>query len=211
MANSADDKLVIFFLFVRGNRIWHFWQIFSVGDNFIEMSNPSLWEKYFKMSSENFTQSTRPKIKTVHCVDKLLWQYWKNVMLSAMAVSLRWANCGPWASCCNFHVVRKYEVIIILQNIIGAHIYISCNTGKSTFLHVYIMKLKSASTSAQSDQSLLYTWRNFVSLAIDQMCPVKILIRLSEWAGWSESLLGVHAWRYVFSDVNAHIICIFQK
>ena len=30
-ANSADDKLMIFFLFFPGNRIWHFVQIVSAG------------------------------------------------------------------------------------------------------------------------------------------------------------------------------------
>ena len=50
-----------FFLFFPENRIWHFMQIISLGDNLYEMSNPVCWEKlekYFKMSSaENFTQS----------------------------------------------------------------------------------------------------------------------------------------------------------
>ena len=60
-AFSADDKLMIFFLFFPVNRIWHFMQIVSWGDNLHEMSNPVFWEKqekYFKMlSAENFTQS----------------------------------------------------------------------------------------------------------------------------------------------------------
>ena len=47
--NSADDKLLTFFLFVPENRIRHFMQ----GDNLHEMSNPVSWKKnkkkYFKM------------------------------------------------------------------------------------------------------------------------------------------------------------------
>ena len=39
-ANSADEKLVIFFLFLTENRIWHFMQIVSIGDNLHEMSGP---------------------------------------------------------------------------------------------------------------------------------------------------------------------------
>ena len=39
-ANSADDKLLIFFLFSPENRIWHFMQIVSIGDNLHEMSKP---------------------------------------------------------------------------------------------------------------------------------------------------------------------------
>ena len=35
-AFSADDKL-IFFLFIPGNRIWHFMQIISIGDNLHEI------------------------------------------------------------------------------------------------------------------------------------------------------------------------------
>ena len=43
-AFSADDKLMIFFLFFPENRIWHFMQIVSLGDNLHEMSNPVFWE-----------------------------------------------------------------------------------------------------------------------------------------------------------------------
>ena len=61
-ANSADDKLMIFFLLSPENRIWHFMHIISFGDYLYEMSKPVFWEKeekYFKMSSaENFIQST---------------------------------------------------------------------------------------------------------------------------------------------------------
>ena len=35
----------IFFLFFPENRIWHFMQIVSLGDNLHEMSNPVFWEK----------------------------------------------------------------------------------------------------------------------------------------------------------------------
>ena len=56
-ANLADDKLVIFFLFSPENRIWHFMQIVSIGDNLHELSNPVFWEKkekYFKMSAAEY-------------------------------------------------------------------------------------------------------------------------------------------------------------
>ena len=46
LANSADDKLMIFFLFFQENRICYFMQIVSTGDNNLhEMSNPVFWEK----------------------------------------------------------------------------------------------------------------------------------------------------------------------
>ena len=41
-ANSADDKWMLYFL---ENRIWHFMQIVSNGDNLHEMSNPDFWKK----------------------------------------------------------------------------------------------------------------------------------------------------------------------
>ena len=51
----------IVFNFIQENRIWHFMQIVSTGDNLHEMSKPVFLEKkkkYFSMSSaENFTQS----------------------------------------------------------------------------------------------------------------------------------------------------------
>ena len=39
-ADSADDKLMIIFLFFLENRIWHFMQIVSLGDNLHEVSDP---------------------------------------------------------------------------------------------------------------------------------------------------------------------------
>ena len=45
MDNSADDKLVTFFLFFLENRIWHFMKIVSLGDNLHEVSNPIFLEK----------------------------------------------------------------------------------------------------------------------------------------------------------------------
>ena len=57
-ANSADEKLMIFF--PKKNRLWHFMWIVSNGDNLHELSNPVFWEKYFNMSSaENFTKSAK--------------------------------------------------------------------------------------------------------------------------------------------------------
>ena len=53
-ANSAANKIVIFFLFFSENRIWPFMLIVSPGDNLQEMSKSVFWEKlenYFKMSS----------------------------------------------------------------------------------------------------------------------------------------------------------------
>ena len=47
-ATSADDKL-IFFLFFPENRIWHFMQIVSTGDNLHGMSNPVFWGKIKKI------------------------------------------------------------------------------------------------------------------------------------------------------------------
>ena len=45
MANSADDKLTIFFFIFPENRIWHFMHIVALGDSLHEMSNFIFWEK----------------------------------------------------------------------------------------------------------------------------------------------------------------------
>ena len=59
-ANSADNKLMIFFLFFPEDRLYHFMQIFSLEDNLHEKSAYFLGKikkKYFKMlSAEIFTQ-----------------------------------------------------------------------------------------------------------------------------------------------------------
>ena len=44
LANSADNTLMIFSYFFPENRIWHFMQIVTIGDNLHEMSNPVFWE-----------------------------------------------------------------------------------------------------------------------------------------------------------------------
>ena len=72
-ANSADDKLMIFFLFFSENRLWPFMQIVSKWDNLHQRSKLIFWEKkkiiskcfetvfrekYFKMSSTEFWMIT---------------------------------------------------------------------------------------------------------------------------------------------------------
>ena len=47
-ANTADDKLAIFFLFFllsTENKTWYYVQIVFIGDNLHEMSNLVAWEK----------------------------------------------------------------------------------------------------------------------------------------------------------------------
>ena len=57
------------------------------------------------------------------------------------------------------------------------------------------------------------SWTNFHgpkdvrAIEVRLYVPVKILIRLHERAGRSESLPGAHVLRYVFSDVEARIFC----
>ena len=72
-ANSAD-KLVTFFLFFPENRIWHFMQIVSIGDNLhempnpvsldnlLEMSNPVSWDNLNEMSIKSWFQGKIRKI-----------------------------------------------------------------------------------------------------------------------------------------------------
>ena len=44
-ADSADDKLMLFILFFQENRMWHFMQIVSLGDNLHEVSHPIFFVK----------------------------------------------------------------------------------------------------------------------------------------------------------------------
>ena len=56
-ANSEDDKLIKLFLFFQDNRVWHFMQTVSIGDNLHEISSPVFYIK--TSSAENFTQSAK--------------------------------------------------------------------------------------------------------------------------------------------------------
>ena len=57
-------------------------------------------------------------------------------------------------------------------------------------------RLKSACPSAQSDHNLRCPHEETLHPWLSKMRPVKILIRLRECAGWSESPLGAHVRRY---------------
>ena len=68
LANSADDKLVIFYLFFSENRLWHFMLIVSLETVCTKCQILFSWKNeiffffffFFKMSSaENFTQSAK--------------------------------------------------------------------------------------------------------------------------------------------------------
>ena len=65
LVNSADDRLVIFFLFFPEIWIWYFMQIVFIGDSLHGMSDLVFWEeqeRYFQnlmLSAENFTQSAK--------------------------------------------------------------------------------------------------------------------------------------------------------
>ena len=69
-------------------------------------------------------------------------------------------------------------------------------------------RLKSACTSAQSDQSLHFHREEIFHPCLPKVCPVKILIRLCECVGWSESLLGTHVRRYIFSHCSLFVVHI---
>ena len=44
LANSADDKLMIFSFIPQENRVWHFMLIVPIRDSLHEMSKPVFWE-----------------------------------------------------------------------------------------------------------------------------------------------------------------------
>ena len=49
---------MIVFLFFKDNRLWHFLQILSLGDNLYKMSKPTFWEKWEKYFKMSFTEIT---------------------------------------------------------------------------------------------------------------------------------------------------------
>ena len=59
-------------------------------------------------------------------------------------------------------------------------------------------RLKSACTSARSDRSFRCPHEESLHPWLSKMCPVEMRTRLRECAGWSESSLSAHVWRYVF-------------
>ena len=64
--------------------------------------------------------------------------------------------------------------------------------------------LKSVHASTQSDYSLPCPHEETLHPSLSRMCPVKILIRLRECAGWSESSLGAHIRRYFFCRCDSN-------
>ena len=77
--NSADNKLMIFFLFFPENRIWH---LKSNGDNLHEMSNPVFWK--------NKNQKPKKKKKTEKKKQNKKKQ--KNIKLQYSAIIVLWAD-----------------------------------------------------------------------------------------------------------------------
>ena len=64
-------------------------------------------------------------------------------------------------------------------------------------------RLKSACASAQSDQSLRCSHEETLNPCLSKMRPVKILIRLRESAGWSESSVYAHVRRYGMISIRS--------
>ena len=61
-ANFADDKLMIYFLYFLENRLWHFMQIVSRGDNLLEMS-----KHVFKWKLKTNVKMVSAEILTQQC------------------------------------------------------------------------------------------------------------------------------------------------
>ena len=82
---------------------------------------------------------------------------------------------------------------------------------KSTFWHVRPTKTQiSLRIRTVWSEPSMSACRNFPSLSI-QNTPVKILIRLRECAGWSESSLGAYFGRYVFCRYAHLCVCNFYR
>ena len=95
------------------------------------------------------------------------------------------------AECPQFHVCYKY----------------GRNVRKSSLWHVYPKNTQiSLHIRAVWSEYSLFARRNF-ALWLSKMLSVKILIRLLECTGWSESSLGGHVRKYI-SDVAVHVLVI---
>ena len=77
----------IFFLIFLENRIWHFMQIVSKGDNLHEMSNPDFWEK--KKKKKNITN-----------------------FLSAEFAQRVWRVSQSWSEKNNFYFTYQYMTVV---------------------------------------------------------------------------------------------------
>ena len=55
--------------------------------------------------------------------------------------------------------------------------------------------------------SLRYPQRETLHPYLSKMCPVNILIRLCESAGWSEFVLGAHVWMDVSLRCGSNVAC----
>ena len=82
--------------------------------------------------------------------------------------------------------------------------HISGNLGKVPSNMCVRQRLKSVCASTQSDQSLRCPHEETLHPWLSKICPVKILIRLRECAGWSESSLGAHVRRYVVWNCDSY-------
>ena len=76
-------------------------------------------------------------------------------------------------------------------------------------LSAWIKSENELSTWIKSESSLS-VWRS-IHPWLSKQCPVKILIRLRECTGWSESSLGAHVRRYVFCRRDSYILAIFNE
>ena len=99
---------------------------------------------------------------------------------------------------------------VFLFNILSAYVcvnrffffffffFLSRDVRKHTVWHGRTGETKFACAIVQSDWSLCCPHEETLPLRMSKMRPVKILIRLCEYAGWSESSLGAHVKKYVF-------------
>ena len=76
--------------------------------------------------------------------------------------------------------------------------HMSRNVRKRQFWHVGQTKIQISLRIRAVWSELRCSYEETLHLCMSKMCPVKILIRLCECAGWFESSLGAQVRRYVF-------------
>ena len=108
-----------------------------------------------------------------------------------------------------FTFTLTYQNECSLLQTYKANVFMSNNVRKHLLTRAHNKDI-SVCAFAQSDQFLLSAWRDFASL-LSKMRPVKILIRLCECTGWSESQLGAHVRRYIFWCCGSYLVLIMDS
>ena len=114
------------------------------------------------------------------------------------------------------HPVRSSFAVHVSNNFYWDEIYSPVCEQMNRNLSKTSAMCSQACAFAQSDLSLHCPHEEHLHPWLFNMRAVKILIRLCECAGWSESSLGTHVQRYVFwrcgwNHLGSHLVIVLQE